>query len=149
MYLSPATQHDNAARVKKNRATLRRCSRIANNWEQMAIDYARWLATRDSIALPDNRPRVEWSSVYVDKLAKCERRIRAVAWGHEENVYNYRKNGRRGARIGLHFIAEVTVPLPHWDWQPEVIDETPPRPVITERAPYGGTIQLSQPIMVF
>jgi hypothetical protein len=152
MYLSAATQRDNAARVRKIKAAARRCPRVGTNWNQTAIDYARWLATRDGIALPTSRPRVEWSSVFNPETGKNERRIRAVSWGHETQVYNKRKDGRRGAWSHTAFVAEVSIVIPHWSWQPQVFDETPalaPVAVRTERAPYGGTIQLSQPVMVF
>jgi hypothetical protein len=149
MYLSAATQRDNAARVKKIRAAARRCPRVGPNWDLTAINYARWLAARDGIALPTSKPRVDWSWVYIQATGKNERRIRGVSWGHEKDVYNTRKDGRRGAWSHRIFVADVTVAIPNWDWRPEVFDESSPRPVVAERASYGGTIQLSQPVMVF
>jgi hypothetical protein len=159
MYLSAATQRDNAARVRKIKAAARRCPRVATNWEQAAIAYARWLAARDGIALPTSRPRVEWSGVNTLRGSKWifERRIRAVSWGREESVFNKRKDGRRGAWSHNAFVADVTVPIPNWDWAPQVFDETPALVPVShaavavsiERASYGGTIQLSQPVMVF
>jgi hypothetical protein len=157
MYLSAATQRDNAARVRKIKAAARRCPRVATNWEQAAIAYARWLAARDGIALPTSRPRVEWSSVFNPETNKNERRIRAVSWGREESVFNTRKDGRRGAWSHNAFVADVTVVIPNWSWQPQVFDETPALVPVShaavavsiERASYGGTIQLSQPVMVF
>jgi hypothetical protein len=103
--------------------------------EVRAIAYAKWLAERDGIELPKMECRVVWSgfvsgsktrkrtrwdgSVEVNK-AWCNR-ISAVEWGREHEVYNTLKNGRRGAWLYNEFRAELTIEIPHWDFEPQVI----------------------------
>jgi hypothetical protein len=121
-------ERDNLARVKAIRARLKRCPRVPTDWSQAAIAYAMWLAKRDGITIPTDceKPRAVWSGVNKLRGSKWifERRIRAVSWGHEKDVYNTRKNGKRGAFLYRAFEAELTIELPHWDWQPEVFDES-------------------------
>ena len=57
--------------------------------EDKAVQYARWLAARDGIALPDKAPCVLWAV-----LDNGERRIRLVKFG------------------------TVEIALPNWDWCP-------------------------------
>lgn len=66
--------------------------------EHQAVIYARWLAAREGIRLPENPASpvtVIWSGVTSKRRAVWERRIQAVAFGL------------------------VKVPLPNWDWQPD------------------------------
>jgi hypothetical protein len=111
--------------------------------KQQAITYVRWLAARDGIKLPKRGEiRVEWSSVdsktrththrrWDGSLLKYpiqERRIRAVSWGHEEERFNKRKDGRQGAWMHNEFVAEVTIDIPNWDFEPdppveEIVDD--------------------------
>jgi hypothetical protein len=65
--------------------------------EDQARDYARWLAARDGVALPDDRwPVIDWA-----KVGKS-RRARAVTF-----------RDRNGA---------VTINIPNWDWR-ETVNE--------------------------
>jgi len=102
-------------------------------WERKAITYARWLAERDGIALPngpdvilpgwnsrhwprDANVSIEWCTVYVPTKTgeqRAEYRICSVSWGRVCGVFNMSKQ----------FEADIRVELPHWDWvEPEVID---------------------------
>jgi hypothetical protein len=67
-----------------------------------------------------------WSGVYKKRKTGrpiYERRIRAVRWGRDEEVYNTRKDGRRGAWRFTQFVVDFEFPLPNWDWQPEMTEE--------------------------
>lgn len=46
------------------------------------------------------------------------RRVQAVEWGHDEEVYNTRKDGRQGAYIYTKFVAELRIEIPNWDFDP-------------------------------
>lgn len=77
-----------------------------------AIEYAKWLAARDGLELP-NSPKIRFC-IYSGQ----------VQWGREEDVYNTRKDGRRGAWQGKCFEAEFTIQIPHWGWTPaEPVEE--------------------------
>lgn len=105
-----------------------------------ATEYARWLAARDSINLPDKRVTVHWSSVtsnarVAGKRAAYESRVRAVSFG------------------------DTTITLPNWDWQPQepieeivgddnVVSIVPWQEVDRETA-YGSSVRLSRSIRVF
>jgi hypothetical protein len=110
--------------------------------EKTAEAYARWLAARDGIALPTGcKVRVEWSGVYSKFKTRNVhhwsgtktqeaylKRIRAVSWGKDHEVFNTRKDGRRGAWLYNEFRAELTIEIPHWDFEPappieEIISE--------------------------
>jgi hypothetical protein len=101
-------------------------------WEQTAIEYVRWLAKRDGVALPENhwrnQPRAMWSGVYSKTRKRAgghpifERRIQCVEWGHEEEVFNTRKDGKRGAWLYNKWVCEVRFTLPNWDFQPDLIE---------------------------
>jgi len=107
------------------------CRFSDEDWERTAIAYAKWIAARDGIVLPPPtwglKPRAIWSGVYSKARTNrgrpiWERRIKSVEWGREENVYNTRTDGRQGAWSHKAWKSELTIELPHWDWQPEVID---------------------------
>lgn len=79
-----------------------------------AAEYARWLAARDGIALPDKAACVFWALAYPHG-EKPDRRIRAVKFG------------------------TVEITLPNWDWCPVCFehvdgDETPTFPTQIELA---------------
>ena len=91
--------------------------------EERAIAYAKWLAVRDGITIPkgyDSKTRIDWSGVYEGRTYR--KRIRAVEWGNRwtEEIYNTRKDGRRGAYSHTveHFDAKLRVEIPHWAWLP-------------------------------
>ena len=103
-------------------------------YRQQAIEYARWLAARDGVALPGRGEiRVDWSAVesktrkhkrtgwdgVTREFPIMERRIRSVSWGWEEPRYFQRKDGRQGAWLHNEFVAAVTIEIPNWDWQPD------------------------------
>lgn len=105
-------------------------------WLDKALAYVHWLAKRDGVTLPEitsyHRVKVKaiWSYVF-SKAVKGpqgqpvrERRIMAVAWGHEEKVYYQRKDGKRGAHLGTEFVEEYRFPLPNWDFNPDGPVET-------------------------
>ena len=117
---------------KKIKAYIPPCRFSDEDWQRTAITYAKWIAARDGVELPAParglKPRAIWSGVY-SKTRKgargrpiFERRIQRVEWGREEDVYNTRADGRRGAWSHKAWKPELTIELPHWDWQPEVID---------------------------
>lgn len=100
--------------------------------ERHAESYARWLAQRDGIDIAHGLTcRVEWSGIYsatktrnvrhwngTKAQAAYLKRVRAVAWGRKHERYNERKDGKRGAWTHNEFVAEVTIELPNWDWEP-------------------------------
>jgi hypothetical protein len=108
--------------------------------EQRAIAYALWLVERDGIELSKGKTRCNWSgfrSAYrtrqhrgKDHAVYC-RRVESVAWGFEEDVFNTRKDGRRGAFLYKKFVEETRVPIPNWDFEqvPPVDEAMPPCPV--------------------
>lgn len=124
-------------RRKPKAGTFMRRDRSDKGAEAQAITYALWLATRDGIELPTHRekPRVSWAGVYsktrtrrLPATAWCpdpkpqaiyERRICAVEWGHEEERFNTRKDGKRGAWTHNEFVPVLRIEIPHWDWQPD------------------------------
>lgn len=87
--------------------------------EGRALQYAKWLAARDGVELPKLKTKCVWSGVY--RGARWQRRIRAVEWGRDEDVYNTRKDGRRGAWLYTRFVPELTIEIPNWDFDPEPI----------------------------
>jgi hypothetical protein len=69
-------------------------SEDANEYNsRRATEYARWLAKRDGISLPENRA-VKVIRPPVTRTANTRRRISAVYFG------------------------DVCIPIPHWDWEP-------------------------------
>jgi hypothetical protein len=99
-------------------------------WERTAITYALWLAEKRGIKLPECTSRVEWSDVAVytsTNKRRHEKRIRAVTWGSWQEIYNTRKDDRRGAFSHKEWQVKFELELPHWDWNPEkVIDHSQP-----------------------
>jgi hypothetical protein len=74
-----------------------------SQFERKAADYARWLAKRDGIVLPNTYSvSVIWSGVSANNASRWERRIRAVTFG------------------------TVTIDLPNWDFIPESLAESEP-----------------------
>jgi hypothetical protein len=108
--------------------------------ERRAKEYARWLMKRDGIEMPTygaGKCRVVWSGFYsATKTRNVHhwdgnqihqayiRRIEAVEWGREEEQYNERKNGRRGAWTHNKWICELRINIPNWDFEPaEPVEE--------------------------
>lgn len=86
---------------KRHRLHYRSPKRIAagprstdTQMERKAVEYARWLAKRDSVTLPGGRTCVIWAGV-TNAAGKWEKRIRAVSFGTKE------------------------IPLPNWNWIPD------------------------------
>lgn len=133
---------------RQHRTAMRRP--IANSKEQreqMAIDYARWLAHRDGIELPplkheggehavaneDQRPKVDWSGVSLENR-KWEARVRSVYFpGFTEREYvepprpkNWSRltaEQKQFARMGQwveHETPGVRIKIPNWDHVPIV-----------------------------
>lgn len=98
-----------------------------------AVKYALWLAARDGVVIPAGLTRrVVWSGIYsatktrnvhhwngTQTQAAYLKRVRAVEWGREHEVYNTRKDGKRGAWLYNEFRAELTIEIPNWDWEPK------------------------------
>jgi hypothetical protein len=99
---------------------------------EIAEKYARWLAARDGVSIPHGKIRVDWRHVYGEHRTRpvkkwdgtirpqqiAERRACAVEWGHEEEVYNTRKDGKRGAWLYNQFVADLRIEIPNWDFDP-------------------------------
>ena len=98
--------------------------------EGRAIAYAEWIAKRDGIQISNGKIRCAWSGFYSAWSKRNQRfyggakevelychRICAVEWGHEEEVYNVRKDGRRGAWSHNQWVAESRIDIPHWDFE--------------------------------
>lgn len=106
--------------------------------ERRAILYAEWLARRDGITLPElTTRRAIWSGVPSAMRSRGgrpihERRIYAISFGREEDLYRIKKNGKRGARLGKTWAEESRFDLPNWDFNPVLpVDEAatlPPPP---------------------
>lgn len=110
-----------------------------------AVQYAEWLAERDGLAVPAERnikARCDWTGIYSKARTRNSRRwdgslseqpaylkrVRAVEWGTEwkEEVYNTRKDGKRGAWSHnlMHFDVLLRVEIPNWDFEhPEPVEE--------------------------
>jgi hypothetical protein len=91
------------ARVKARMRAQDRRFTSKRDFERKAVEYAVWLAARDGVVLPPlyhcDPPIVQWAAVEsIVCKGECEPRIRSVVL-----------NG-------------VLIVLPHWDWQPYVID---------------------------
>ena len=107
--------------------------------EKLARRYVEWLAERDGIKIPNcPKSRVVWSGFYsaskkrkhkrwsgeiVEQEAYCKR-IQAIEWGRDEERYNTRKDGRRGAWSHNEFMPDLRIEIPHWDFEPIVTEET-------------------------
>lgn len=119
-----------------------------DGWRDKALAYALWLAQRDGVAVPTDcglKVRAEWSGVYNPHRTRVpagksnpfppsyrqhalwnadharsvyERRIQAVVWGRERELYATRKDGRQGEFIGEVFDVEFRIELPNWDFCP-------------------------------
>ena len=124
---SPATSIE-PHKDKKVRRCVPNTNKSDDQWEHVAVNYARWLAARDGIAVPNRELRVEWSGVYNEfkkrkqpyrngLSATYERRIQAVTWGYKKPIYSERKAGRQGAWID-EWVIELRIELPHWDFVP-------------------------------
>jgi len=102
--------------------------------ERRAIEYAKWLAQRDGITIPDESVvQAEWtwfvSSYYKTRrrfwngtreVKKSTKRIKAVQWGHNE-IRHYNRTDRHSS-IYTQFVADLTIPIPHWDFEHPPID---------------------------
>ncbi len=105
--------------------------------EKLASRYVQYLAARDGLKIPSLKSRVVWSGFYSawrtrnvrsysgasNQPVYC-RRVQAIEWGHEEERYNERKDGRRGAWTHNEFVPEFRIDIPHWDFEhPEPVEE--------------------------
>jgi hypothetical protein len=80
---------------------------------QRAVLYARWLAKRDGKVIPSDCTAVAcWSQVDVPGKARPEPRVFGVTWQNK-------------SRALLH------IDIPHWDWVPQVTEETLPDNVVS------------------
>lgn len=117
----------------KHKVTEPECSLDATQYNAaQALKYARWLAARDGVTIPAGlKSKVVWSGVTsatktrnvhhwngTRTQAAYLKRVQAVAWGRDHEVYNTRKDGRRGAWLYNEFRAELTIEIPNWDWEP-------------------------------
>lgn len=109
---------ESRAIIKKIKTRIARpIPRTESHWERVAVDYAKWIAARDRIELPCSlTARAIWAGVH-SKTRKgytgfpiFERRICRVDWCE------------RLGWSGKEWKSHLTIKLPHWDWQPEVID---------------------------
>ena len=107
-----------------------RASESAESYnERRAVAYARWLAQRDGVAIPDDADAQVVRSGF-ESAAKVHKtrnapvfcpRIRAVEFGRSQKTYGDR-SGRNS-----QFTAALTIEIPHWDWEPrEPVEELLP-----------------------
>ena len=103
--------------------------------EAKVIAYARWLASRDGIEIQSSyeyacKISVDWRTVYsryrkrvrrfwngTHEVETTYKRAAAVEWGHDESVYNTRKDGRQGAFLYRQFVCDVRIEIPNWDFE--------------------------------
>jgi hypothetical protein len=137
----PGEKYKMAYKAPRKVATLLPGGADAYN-KRNAIAYARWLAARDGITIPTTlKCRIEYSYVYssfrkrkvrswagVSEQAsgqrRGQRRIRSVSWGRDIERYFPRKDGRQGAWTHTEFVPELTIAIPHWDFEHPPIEET-------------------------
>lgn len=81
---------------------------------QQARKYIAWIAKRDGISLPHGEPRAINASVMIGN--KYCPRIRGIAWGYDEEIYNTRKDGRRGAFLYKQWVETSRIEIPNWDF---------------------------------
>ena len=99
--------------------------------ERHAIEYARWLAGRDGISIPqDAAPRVDWSEVR-ELTGKSRKRARAVEFGRDVTE---RTGHGRNAYTSHRWDVAVRIEIPNWDFVPaepveEIIQDLAPVPV--------------------
>lgn len=95
-------------KIRRTKNTVPKADRpVFGDTEQTlkAIEYARWLAQRDGMALPEwGATRVQWDFVPVPGKSKPEERARGV-W------FTIGEQGASGWRMDL-------VEIPNWDWTP-------------------------------
>jgi hypothetical protein len=77
--------------------------------------YARWLAQRDGVAIPNDYDKVAavWSSVGVPGKPRPEPRVCAVTWTKHE----------WSARDGHTTTELLRIAIPNWDWVPFMTEE--------------------------
>lgn len=119
-------------RVSKAKASTSRGIFDKTDQGRKAVEYARWLATRDGIVLPEGgggTPRFE--PVMVPGRKSPELRVSAVVFSHPY------KQERRGPLPRGYYarpeptLAPVTIQIPNWDFVPrepvETVDPLPAR----------------------
>lgn len=100
---TPADKRHKVAKGKRTNTATRGPRSSDKDMACKAIEYARWLAARDGVALPDGDCTVCWA--LVEHAPKPENRISAVVF-----------NGS---------FPRVRIDLPNWDWCPaDPIEET-------------------------
>lgn len=118
-------------RMKARRFEARKPATL-DDMRATAIDYARWLAARDGVALPDNSGdsySVKTSiSVEVDHIAdefgKCRQRVKAVSWIRTttRQLPKAKRRGYQWEREESTVETLATIQIPNWDFVPTVID---------------------------
>lgn len=110
------------AKPRRYRTTYPSDRRDDASWKRAAVAYAAWWADRQGISFPAGRAaRVHWDFVcrmQAPGKKIRESRIRSVEWGHEETV----PDDRHPRGYYALWVCDLEIELPHWDWQPEVID---------------------------
>lgn len=80
--------------------------------------YARWLAARDGVVIPENTEGLPvWGSVDVPGKKAPEPRVIAVHFFSERSYWARQHEGRGPA------LARIAIP--HWDWVPQAVAEEP------------------------
>lgn len=95
---------------------------------QLAIKYIEWMqATGRAPQRPNGCgtvTRAIWEHVDIGGAKWYEgHRVRAIKWGHMQDVYTTRKDGRRGAFLYQEFVEEFRVEIPHWNFVHPPIEE--------------------------
>jgi hypothetical protein len=104
---SPTDRKHRVKRGAKDSATGR--ASVKEYTAERAEPYARWLAQRDGVAVPDGcKGAPVWSSVGVAGKLRPEPRVRAVEFRALRAAWSSETVGP----------VLVTIAIPHWDWVP-------------------------------
>lgn len=109
-----AAPGDRKHRVKRAKDSLAGRANAKEYTSERADLYARWLAQRDGVTIPDRCCGVAvWSSVGVPGKPRPEPRVRAVQFHERRSEWSSE----------VHGPALVTIAIPHWDWVPVMVAE--------------------------
>lgn len=107
---------DRKHRVKREKESLSGRATVKEYTAERAEIYARWLAQRDGLTVPDRcRGIAVWSSVGVPGKPRPEPRVCAVVFRALANGYSSTET---------HGPALLTIAIPNWDWVPVMTEET-------------------------
>lgn len=106
-------------RVKRGGDALTGRASVKDYTAERADLYARWLAQRDGVTIPDRCKGLPvWSSVIVPDKARPEPRVCAVVFRALANGYSSTETAGPDP---------VTINIPNWDWVPQMTECTDER----------------------